>query len=262
VLQSNKLNLVGELHSESDSRRDAEKRFCLATINDPGYWVEHEFPDAYEGNLSNLPGVPEADLMEYRGTHGVALAIKEFDKLGDQAVGVSATRAGDAPAALGEFHTKVVDLLRYTLRVKNSWRPSRTTEVNLAVKAVYDHVVAATQAYRDAHQNASVQDQLTALRDFANSRIILRDMVPTLAKAVGATLTDDRDATELANYMRRQRSAFMAVGAVSSGLVGVWKVGDGHIADLKNGTAKVDVRRINVVTRQEFNTEFQGWQGN
>ncbi|OLT38443.1 hypothetical protein BJF79_26760 [Actinomadura sp. CNU-125] len=61
MLKADKINLVGEFHSESDARRDAEKEFCLAAVKNSNYWVEHLFPDVYDGDkLANLPGAGTA----------------------------------------------------------------------------------------------------------------------------------------------------------------------------------------------------------
>ncbi|MBE1534274.1 hypothetical protein [Actinomadura algeriensis] len=258
---TDKLNLVGEFHTESDQRRDAERQFCRSKIQSSNYWVEHEFPDVYDaGQLANFPDAGEADLMEYRGAHGVAMAIKKFEVLGEEAVTVSTTSVNSAAQAVRDFNGKVRTVLEFTANVKNRSRLSSTNEVNTAVQAVYDEVVNACRQYANAIRNAPPAEQLVAVRALANSRVDVRDRLPALVTAVGARLDDNRDAAALAQCMRKQRSAFMGVGAVNSGLIGVWKVGNGHVTDLKDGTAKVDLRRINIVTRDEFESEFQTWR--
>lgn len=256
-----KLNLVGEFHSESDARRDEEKRFCLAKVHRPDYWVEHQFPDVYDGGqLANLPGAGEADLMEYRGAHGVALAIEKFEKLGNDAVNVSATPISSAAGAVSAFTGQVKEVVTFAANVKKRSRLSMTSEVNAAVQAVYTEVANACRAYTDAIRDAPLDKQLVAVRTLANSRIAVRDRVAAVSGAVGANLTDDRDAAELAKCMRKRRSTFMGVGAENSGLLGVWKVGNGHITDLKDGTAKVGLRRVHLVTRDEFNAALDAWR--
>lgn len=259
MLVAGRLNLVGEFHSESDARRGAERQFCLAKVQSSNYWVEHEFPDVYEGDLANFPQAEGADLMEYRAAHGVALAIKKFEKLGEDAIAVSTTPVGSAAQAVGEFHGKVKEVVEFALNVKKRSRP--TGEVNAAVQAVYDAVVNACRTYNTAVGGAPPNRQLEAVLALAGSRDAVRDRLPALARAVGATPANDRDAAELAQYMRKQRSAFMGVGAEHAGLVGVWKVGNGHVTDLQDGTSKVGLRKVNLVTRDEFNQEFDAWRG-
>jgi hypothetical protein len=260
VLARKKLNIAGETHTESDGRRALERQFCSAKTGSADYWTENDFPDLALGGQQQAAAEPGADLMEYRATHGAAMLIVQFDKLSDQAINVSATRVDSAAAAIGAFTTEVQKLMQLRDRVHRSWRPS-TEAVNRAVQTVYDNVESAYQAYDAALQNASAQRQLQAVREFANSRVGLRDLVPALADAVGARLADKRDAAELAKFMRRQRSTFMGLGAVFSlRKAGVWKVGDGHIQDLTDGTSKIDKNRINIVTKKEFNEEFDAWR--
>jgi hypothetical protein len=261
VLARDKLNIAGETHTESDTRRAEERQFCSSKTGSADYWTENDFPDLPLGGQQQAHAEPGADLMEYRATHGAAMLIIKFDKLGDEAINVSATPVNSAAAAIGAFNTEVRELMQFRDRVDGSWRPS-SDAVNSAVQAVYDNVKSAYQAYDAARRNALAQQQLKAVRDFANSRIGLRDLVPALADAAGARLADKRDAAELAKVMRRQRSTFMGLGAVfSKRKAGVWKVGDGHIQDLTDGTSKIDRSRINIVTKKEFNEELAAWRG-
>ncbi|MCO6008491.1 hypothetical protein NE236_26290 [Actinoallomurus purpureus] len=261
VLARDKLNIAGETHTESDARRALERQFCSAKTGSADYWTENDFPDLPLGGQQQAHAEPGADLMEYRATHGAAMLIVKFDKLGDEAINVSATPVNSAATAIGAFNTEVQELMQFRDRVDRSWRPS-SDAVNRAVQAVYDNVESAYQAYDAALRNAPAQQQLKAVRDFANSRIGLRDLVPALADAAGARLADKRDAAELAKFMRRQRSTFMGLGAVfSKRKAGVWKVGDGHIQDLTDGTSKIDRSRINIITKKEFNEELAAWRG-
>lgn len=259
MLVRNKLNIAGETHTESDLRRDEERRFCLAKTGSADYWTEAEFPDLYEGKTQPALGDPAADLMEFRATHGVAILISAFDELGDEGVTVAATPAASAAALLSAFDAKVQKLITARERVDRSWRPS-TPKVDSVVRNAHAKIESAYQAYEAKFRNAPTQQQLTAVRDFANGRVELRDLVPELADAVGAKLKDRRDGTELARYMRTQRSNFMGLGAVFSKRVGVWKVGDLHIQDLLDGTSKVDSSRINIITKGEFNQELDAWR--
>lgn len=264
MLVREKLNIVGETHTESNARRDAERQFCLAKTGSANYWTEADFPDLGQGGQQVTQFDPAADLMEFRATHGAAMLIDKFDKLGDEGVTVSATPVRSAAPAISTFDGKVRDLMLVRERIDRSWRPS-SQEVDKAVRDVHDAVERAYQKYDAAFRNASTEQRLKAVRDFTNSRVDLRDLVPALAAAVGVSLSDGRDAAELAKYMRKQRSTFMGLGAVFSQRakrVGVWKVGDLHIADLLNGTSNVRANEINIVTKADFNQEFAAWQSN
>ncbi|WP_157432921.1 hypothetical protein [Actinomadura rifamycini] len=259
MLVAGMLNLVGEYHSDSDARRDEERAFCLAKVKDPNYWVEHLFPDVYDRGLKNLPDVSGADLVEYRAAHGVALAIKKFERLGEEAVTVSTLSVNSADGPLAAFHDKVREVVEFASTVSKRARLDADNEVNVAARAVYRALIDACRAYTAAG-NAPTKDRLTAVRNLANGRIGVRDRLPALAKAVGADVADDRDAAELATCMRRRRSGFMGVAAEHSGLIGVWKVGNGHVEDLRNGTPKVALSRVHLVTAEDFETEFDAWR--
>src|SRR4051794_17188853 len=146
MLVDKKLNIVGETHTESDVRRDAEKQFCLAKTGSANYWTEAAFPDLPEGGQQQAQGDPAADLMEFRATHGAAMLIAAFDKLGDEAVTVSTTPVKSAAAAVAAFEEKVRKFMLVRDRIDRSWRPS-SEAVNKAVRAVYDNVERACQAY-------------------------------------------------------------------------------------------------------------------
>ncbi|HEX4830532.1 MAG TPA: hypothetical protein VH478_05505 [Trebonia sp.] len=51
----------------------------------------------------------------------------------------------------------------------------------------------------------------------------------------------------------------MGLAGMSS-LTGVWKIGNGHVEDLFNGVAKVDMSRANFVTRDDFEAELGAWR--
>jgi hypothetical protein len=257
TLVAHKLNIVGETHTESDPRRAEEKRFCLLKTGSADYWTEAQFPDLSTDGHQQYQGDPAADLMEFRATHGIAYLIAAIDRLGDEAVNVSATPANSAGPIISAFDAKVKKLILMRDRVDRSWRPS-SDSVNRAVQAAYDDAERAFQAYNAAFQNAATSKQLKAILDFGNSRIALRDRVPALADAVGAVISDKRDAAQLAEYMRTQRSTFMGLGAIfSKRTEGVWKVGDLHITDLTSGRSNVDRSRINIVSKEDFNAQLQ-----
>jgi hypothetical protein len=257
TLVADRLNIVGETHTESDARRAEEIKFCLVKAGSADYWTEDKFPDLSTDGVQQFQGDPGADLMEFRATHGIAYLVAAIDKLGDEAVNVSTTPVNSAGPVVTAFDLKVKKLMVMRDRVDRSWRPS-SEAVNRAVQAAYDQAERAFQAYNTAFQNAPANKQLKAIRDFSNSRIALRDLIPALTAAVGAEISDNRDAHQLAEYMRTQRSIFMGLGAIfSMRKKGVWKVGDLHITDLTSGKSNVDRSRINVVSKEDFNAQLQ-----
>jgi hypothetical protein len=48
TLVPGKLNVVGEIRTESALHRDAEKRFALEKTRSANYWTEADFPDLHQ----------------------------------------------------------------------------------------------------------------------------------------------------------------------------------------------------------------------
>lgn len=87
ALVANKLNVVGETHTESDVRRPVEKAFSKAMTGSDNYWTEAEFPDlhmAVSGRRARAQAQPgrdaNADLMEFRAAHAAAMLIGQYEK--------------------------------------------------------------------------------------------------------------------------------------------------------------------------------------
>jgi hypothetical protein len=277
------LNLVGELHDVSGPRRELEKEFVRATIGaSAGYWVEQEFPDEQwdpqsmsrsrkGGGDGDAPG---ADLMELRGAHGVSILIGDFGRLCDEAGRVGARTDDQAGAAVVAFaRENLVKFVERKKRVKSTWAATATgnlpesgrdqfEKVNAAVQAVWDAIDAALtgfaalmRAARDAGN--TVEKQLEALQTLAASRGTVDALAQPLAEAVGSGAAD---AGELSGDMRLERSKFMGLAAQFSTLKGVWKVGNGHVTDLTSGKVKVEMGRVNIVSVETFNKEFDDWK--
>jgi hypothetical protein len=260
MLRADKLNLAGEFHSESKARVDDERLFCVEKAGTTDYWTEAEFPVVPEGGRYANTGDPAADLMEYRAAHGAALLVARYDKLGDRAISVSALSAKDAPLPVADINTEIQKLKALRARIDGTWRYS-DPEVDTAVRSMYQRAEQAFGVYDTAFTGASLQNQQAAIRKFANSRVDLRDLLPALATAVGADVQDNRSGADVAAWMRVQRSRFMGIAAAHSGIKkGVWKVGEGHIDDLVSGRANVRMTDVNIVTREQFNTEYAAWK--
>jgi hypothetical protein len=260
MLRADKLNLAGEFHSESKARVDDERLFCAKKAGTTDYWTEAAFPVVPQGGQYANTGDPAADLMEYRAAHGAALLLASYDKLGDLAITVSALSAKDAPKPVADINTEVQKLNALRAKIAGTWRGS-SIAVDSAVRSIYQRADQAFGAYDTAFTGASLLNQQTAIREFANSRVDLRDLLPALATAVGADVQDNRSGTDVAAWMRVQRSRFMGIAAAHSGIKkGVWKVGEGHIEDLVAGRAKVQMTDVNIVTRDQFNTEYLAWK--
>ena len=268
-LDGGKLNVVGESHRESEARRATEKYFLLDRFNLSGYWTESEFPELVTtvGSRKARSGTqnrtPEADMMEFRATHSATLVIAGFERLARSAEAAAAVSPNQAKAAVAGFIRKdLEDFKQLRERLNSSWRTTATPEVDQAVLEVYGATARVYKEYLDG-LGAQPDQMLRATQTLAGHRKTFQDYVPKLEKATGYT-SDDGTAASLAFNMRRARSTYMGLAAEAaasktSKITGVWKVGDFHVRDLLDGTAKVQIRNVNLVTKQDFNAALEAW---
>ncbi|HEU5471862.1 MAG TPA: hypothetical protein VFV67_14520 [Actinophytocola sp.] len=266
-LVQDKLNVVGEFHSESGPRRAMEARFCLAKTRSPNYWRENEFPDLHQEVSSRARrgqghgGAQGADLMELRAAHAASLLVEKTTELSATAAKLAGVARVMTPKIYRLFNEKINAVHRFRVRAAGGWRPTRTTELNTAAAAIFDGTEHACQAYLDATPDLStltLSAQSAAAQAFADGLNAVSGQLDVLKNAVGATGLGN-DPTALAAHVQAQRSAFMGLAAGMSSQLGVWKIGQGHIDDLTSGRSKIDMSRANFVTRDDFIQEFTDW---
>lgn len=271
VLVTGKLNVVGEFHNESRARRAEEKQFVLEKIGSGNYWTESQFPDlqAQMGIRDKQEQGQEdgADLMEYRAVHGAALLIEHSVPLEDAARRLGALKVGELTPEktvvfdklVVTFDQKVENYRLFVERAGKSVAPTATPEVNKVVDAVFKVVRHACQTYGSASRRTPSELSAAALV-VADTLGKLPRFSPLLEQVVGVVPSTGGKTKPLEEEMRTQRSKSMGLAAVFSQEVGVWKVGNGHLEDLVNGRVKVDMTKVNFVTRDAFNQEFDLWR--
>jgi hypothetical protein len=277
LLLPGKVNLVGESHDVSGPRQDREKEFVTEMMGPgAGYWTEYKFQakDAGQGERS-------ADPMEYRGAQATAELLFKFGGLCDIAknradevktVGDDAKSLGDAVSAVMRFFQDLKDFWAFRAKMANSWDRDQVSDsdesraVLGAVDMVWEFFGAKVNDFltnMDTAQNNPTErlrviGQIGAIRTLGDSGDDLPALSEQLSAAVGSEGTDSAGLADEINAMRSKR---MAEEAASSGLAGVWKVGDIHIEDLMKGRAGVDTSGINVVTGEDFERAFKEWEG-
>lgn len=274
VLRPDVLNVVGEFHSESNPRRALEKQFAYEKTGSNNYWTENQLRDEpieFSGRKKRGgEGYAKkgADLMELRAAHGVAILITNYEGLCAEARRVSEiTDASAGPAVLAFLDKNLRAFVEAQQKVMRTWEPTGSADVNKAVQDVYDMITLIRKKYfqalnlaREKAQKGDVDQvkvQLTATRILANTRADVNALLPALLTAVG--VDSSVDAARLAEMMRDLRSSFMGLAGGYQAQDGVWKIGQGHIDDLKSGEVKVDMSKANFVTREDFNKEFDAW---
>lgn len=266
VLRPNTLNVVGEFHSESNPRRALEQQFIFETIGSNNYWTEDKFldkPVKVGSRKMRTTGAPSkgADLMEFRAAHGTTMLVDQWEKLCAEASRIGAITDDTASGAVtGFIKVNVKAFQELKDKVARTWQDTDSADVNAAVHAVYDNIDDVLQKYfklmKIAVSSKDVGKCLIATQALGNKRDFITGLMQPVLDTVGAQSSPDGAASE---EMRDMRSIFMGLGGVFQKEVGVWKVGQGHIDDLNSGKANVDRSRVNFVTRDEFNKEFNAW---
>lgn len=261
----NQLNVVGESHDESGQRREAEQKFCQAMTGLAKYWTESEFPELQRpiGSRKIRPEAanrtPEADMMEFRATHSAALVIAGFERLARAAHSTAAVPPDQAKAAVGSFiRDDLAEFKELQERLKRSWRKTASPTVNDLVQEVYDTTGMVAQEYQRGLGSEPAK-MLQATQVLADHDTTFRGFVSKLEHVIGQGYSEDGTAASLAFKMRVARSTFMGLAAEASSELGVWKVGDLHVTDLLNRTARIQIRRMNLVSKKDFNDEFDVW---
>jgi hypothetical protein len=268
LLRPDMVNLVGESHDVSGPRQELEEKFVKAMIGSgAGYWTEYKFP-AKQGEQAADQGERAADPMVYRGAQGAAEVISRFSTVCFIAGSLGYADSTGAAAVTKFLVQDVKGLINLKEKLDNSWDREQVpkSEQNDAVLKAVDEVSKffkeeidrCLQKTLDAIDAEDLKSQLQALRDLSDSGDAkLGSMAQQLSTAVESNATD---ADKLAEEMNARRSKSMALEATSSGLVGVWKVGDIHIKDLTEGMPEVDTSGINIVSEKDFNDAFEEWE--
>jgi hypothetical protein len=72
-LESKLLNVAGEGHNESNTRREEEKKFVYDKTGSDKYWIEQEFTQADEKTLADPP--------DLRYCHRLCAYIRDFENV-------------------------------------------------------------------------------------------------------------------------------------------------------------------------------------
>ncbi|MDN5797849.1 MAG: hypothetical protein L0H79_19175 [Intrasporangium sp.] len=268
ALVADKLNVVGETHTESDSRRPAEKAFGQAKTGSANYWTEAEFPDlhmAVSGRKARGQAQPQgdarADLMEYRAIHAAALLVGQYERTAQAARALADSPAMTAPSegnALPPALRTFLDvdfrkLVKYKERVKKAWTATQSQGVNDAVQRVFEYVEKIAKMFMDTMK--TVSERRKALLFLLGAADLLKQHAAPLAAAGGVP-----GSTNVAQDMRIARSRSMGLAAEFSSQKGVWKVGDLHVADVLDGTTQTRQVKANYERKDAFNTALATWE--
>jgi hypothetical protein len=221
------------------------------------------------GAPEQAKGSAAADLMVFRAAFAAAYLMAKFDELAAAADPVAAAPPQSADEAFRKFvDENFRNFVATRNRLTDTWEAPKSGPVDPAIAAVFTTVQsvftnadAAIKTFVTTPPQGAIEVKLAATKTLARNRVAFGSLLGPLAKAVGVTSPDNSSAAVMAKYLREQRSRFMGLAAGWSKEIGVWKIGDLHIDDLKEGgPAKVDASRINLISEEDFSAEFTAWQ--
>jgi hypothetical protein len=267
LLLAGKVNIVGESHNVSDPRRDLEKKFVEKMMGTgSGYWTETGF-SAKQGEQDAGQGERAADPMELRAAQATAELIWRFNVLCELAERVEL--ADGKPAVVKFLAEDVKGFRTLWTKLTNSWDPDQLSgslknpAVPAAVKSATDFFNESLGDFATNMESAWKQPaedvllmQIAAIHTLGSCSDKLPDLSQQLSAATGS---DQVDPAALSDELNAKRSKSMVEEAASSGLAGVWKVGDEHIKDIMKASA-ADPTRVNVVSSDAFETAFKAWE--
>jgi hypothetical protein len=287
------LNIVGENHEVSDKRRKREQAMLdeRYSIPNDAYWVENEF--AYDttgteqlGDSPSLRLAHNAAIMLEHLEVGVKRAATATERCNELAKNLESGGVGAVKTALRRFNAEFelresVDFLIELARRLDDEIQSQSRKTPAAPNIVVDTLNVVTPhlfACQDlaeklsesivavlvarSHDNA-VEDLQASLRttptQLFNFLAQCKISVVKLLRALNYEHYKTRDVGALQDDISLERSRHMLQAAVASKKrLGVWKVGDHHVQDMKNSNLKKSA--VSLTPMDEFEAEFKEWE--
>jgi len=255
-LEKGVLNVAGETHNESDSRRDKEKLFSREITGAEGYWTEGEFETNSTLRGKRSQKTEQGDLPELIGLHIVIMIEDAAERI---KAGAKSWKDSKDEQEEGAWFQDILLSMKYWERAQAGFTGTNDNEINKGIiffiqsraslKTLLEQAIRDDKAKESfIKQSVEVEGEVKKIAQSIKTRILG-------AKATGMT-SDQLRATA-----RKQRSIMMGVTAGYSSEKGTWKVGDLHVMDIRGGGSGGGVRQgqTNYLTRDEFNAALTEW---
>lgn len=260
-LSAAKLNVAGEEHGESGSRRASEREYA-ADKGVNSYWQEGEFTYMPQATLPwETPKETHGDPFMLRAEYLLALLD---EKHGERLLNQFAL--GNIPA--------VSNLLGSSLA--EAWKKYCS---DWLVDAVWEPAVALARASRSEGEQEKAAgfrphyDLLMDLKQKVQERQNITD--PALIKAAASQTmqaikhvrSEFTNSYLIGGFFRRNRpedvisrdrSDAMLKAAKESRKRGLWKIGDSHVSDIR-AKAEIETAEYRLMSRTEFNEDYKKW---
>ncbi|MCE0537541.1 hypothetical protein LWF15_18800 [Kineosporia rhizophila] len=248
AILKDRLNVVGERHTESDLRREAERAYTTKIFGPDRYWQEYEFPDRLAASQQGQqwPTKELADFMDLRALFGTAFALSFYEPLARTAAAAPKAGVGSPlNAVLADIETKLADLEGARKRTRSGWRNPETSAVQKAVDLASARLDALLNGYRTAAKDQTpgwIPRRIQAAEKLALGQAVIDQCLDSLAAEEKITLAaGPGKGTQLWNLLSDRRSLMMVAATQLSPIPGIWKIGDRHVQDILTGKVKARV---------------------
>ncbi|MEA3157889.1 MAG: hypothetical protein QOK44_5478, partial [Betaproteobacteria bacterium] len=265
-----RLNVVGETHSESEPRRGQEKEYTNQ-VTKGGYWLEQEFK--YSAGADDKASEAPGDPVDLRITQRLVqlneytdLVIKNIDDLDNKGfpgsieqqrlvIRDSVVQLGvptaNLPYELGrEGAPKAV---AYQLEGGKTVDAAGLKDLMQLILADAGKMLQELAAV--ALDAATQRESKLAQPAIEKLRSKVADHKQTIGKWPRVKITETRQ------QVREQRSAVMAAAASrEAARKGVWKIGELHVHDMLQDEKAADKRAFELTTKDEFNQELAAYE--
>jgi hypothetical protein len=238
-LASNKLNVAGEYHGESEPRRNSENTFCRKKIGTKNYWTEHEFTYAKIKD-PNAKSAPSADLFLLRLLQSISI-IDRYIKIINPDITKATPRARENLYSYSLM--MVYDINRAILREDgfelNENQLAAIKKIRIPAKNVYEATI--------HYKGSPTPENFNILEIAYNNFIVEYDTNK-------AFLSERKEQEDIA--LARSTAMHTAANDQASQR-GVWKIGNQHVIDIKAMFKEI---RYNILSRDEFQAEYKEWR--
>lgn len=265
-IEPDKLNIVGENHEESGDRRREEKTMVQEKYGflDNQYWQENNFQ--YGGasgvtrsgdSLVHLVLQSAAFLLEdFKSMkRWLRLIIEIFDVDGDDV-----TVDNKMETLIERMEDALDENVELELAADKLDKADEYPDVVDQALDIADHIDTSLTHYIEQIEAGNVEPTKTLPQLIKNIEAMEEHIQEILEDYNVAATEPEQVATQIVH--ERSLGMYMAAeeAAEKDGKTGVWKVGQRHADDLRDGVQDFNSKRLTMTSETEFNAELKAWQ--
>ncbi len=231
-----KLNVIGEHHTESDTRREAEETIATTVAKGP-YWHEYEF-----NLIDDLNNPWEGDPFELRTKHLQANARDLLQWINSE------------PDTFDPKRNKVLDR-REDLEIFKATLEALMIHRRAKYKNRLENIGGIDSEASDKRQMELIKNIKKVLKN--RSKISLKSIYQLNKNLEWFSTAFFPDLNTTTEDVSRQRSSAMHRAANKfQRKKGIWKIGQAHVDHIKE---EQEAPRYNLLSKTEFDEYYQAW---